>query len=484
MVKKTKAKPLKKKKSSAIPPHKSKTNYQGFRVWFRMMLAAAIVGSSICVGTIAGVLASTFQVLTISSGNTGPGGSSSTLVLRNMGQLKELLFSDLNEKVNILVLGSDHNYSYGQPLPESPKNPTRSDTLMLAGIDPVNKKINILSIPRDTRAFLSGYHYDKINAALAYGGVELARQTVSDLTGVPIDYFMALKVDGLIKLVDLIGGIDIYVEKDMYYVDESAHLGINIHKGWKHMNGEQAHQYVRFRKDELGDIGRVQRQQKFIRAAIEQLLKPASLAKIPALLEGAQQNIKTDLPIEKLGQIAKFARGLNKEEVKMVMLPGFFSGSQYPVSYWIVNQLSAKDVILEMFPESSIRETLRPKRPLIDIDDPSQEAMDARARLKYKITIWNGTDDYRVSQMATQLLRDAGWNVWSVKKAKRLYATTRFVAQTGKSELLPQLQDALDIQGENVSASIGDITTNFTIILGQDFAEKIVKKLNEEAGNY
>ncbi len=475
-----------KKNINALPPSLRPRQSQRLNIWFRALLAAAIVCGSLSVGSVIGVLASTFgQTASGSSLEEADIVSQLTKKIEGLGSSfssgknegtfsKEgtnldpwtilTNFRQLDRKINILVLGSDYNYVRGKRVSDAEAGTrSRTDTIMLLGLDPNKGEVNILSIPRDTRALLTGHHYDKINAAMVYGGIDLVKSTVSDLTGVPIDYHMALKVDGLINMVDIIGGVKIYVEKDMYYVDETAHLGINIHKGWKRMSGEQAHQFVRFRKDELGDIGRVQRQQQFIKAVIDQMMVPTSWIKIPELLSRLNQNIETDIPNEVLGQIARLGMSSNKDKIKMVMLPGTFSGSAYQASYWLVNLESAREVISGMFPDST----------LANYDLASQPLPEGNNNNRYRISVWNGTEDYQVGREVVKRLRTAGFNVWAIRKAPADSLVTKYIAQTGKTEVLSQLQQAVGFPGEKIAASIGDLGTEFTVIIGQDLVKQI-----------
>ena len=173
----------------------------------------------------------------------------------------------LNERINILLLGIDDGDSEA-----AETEPKRTDAIILLSFDPANNKVSVLSIPRDTKVILPGHKDpEKINAAYAYGGAVMAKQTVANLLRVPIHYYALANWQGFIDIVNLIGGVDIYVDKDMYYEDPYADLVIDIKHGYQHMDGVTAGKYVRFRKDELGDIGRVQRQQKFLKAAAEQI---------------------------------------------------------------------------------------------------------------------------------------------------------------------------------------------------------------------
>jgi LCP family protein required for cell wall assembly len=367
----------------------------------------------------------------------------------------------LTQKMNILVMGSDIPYdSRGKRLSEGN---TRSDTLMLVGVDPGRKQVSVLSIPRDTRVLIPGQNsYDKINAAYAIGGADLAIQTVHAFTGVPIDGFLSLKVDGLEKIIDQMGGVDIFVEDRMYYVDETAHLGINIHKGWHKMNGAQAHQFVRFRHDALGDIGRVQRQQQFIRAALERFLTPAVFARLPQLATTAQEHINTNIAYRDLVRIANFARGVPKADVRMVMLPGNFSSGKYLASYWLPNPEAARAVIADLFPDSSLAAQ---GGGLTDL---------ASRQAAVKVTVLNGSGEPMMASKAARALRVAGWKVWAIAQNPRVLPVSQIVCQTGMTDLAGPLGQAIGVtKAETVPASVGDISTDFTIIVGKDFAQVV-----------
>lgn len=142
---------------------------------------------------------------------------------------------------------------------------TRTDTMMLMRVDAGKKRVSVVSIPRDSKVYISGSRgIDKINAAHALGGPDLAVQTVQDSFGIPIDNFMVINFQGVRDLVNAIGGIDLYIEKPMHYTDHTAKLFIDFEPGNTHLNGEQAEAFLRFRHDQLGDIGRIRRQQQFI----------------------------------------------------------------------------------------------------------------------------------------------------------------------------------------------------------------------------
>ncbi|MDH7571851.1 MAG: LCP family protein, partial [Armatimonadota bacterium] len=183
-------------------------------------------------------------------------------------------------RVFLLVLGVDEK----NRLFKSDRR--RSDTMILACLDFEAKRVAALSLPRDTRVQLPGHQdFDKLNAAHAYGGVPLAQRAVADLVGIPPDRYVKTDVNGFRAIVDLIGPIEIEVEKPMHYDDNWGNLHIHLQPGLQRLNGEQALGYVRFRKDSAGDLGRMQRQQKFLRAVVKQMLTPAALVRLPKILE-------------------------------------------------------------------------------------------------------------------------------------------------------------------------------------------------------
>jgi LCP family protein required for cell wall assembly len=300
-------------------------------------------------------------------------------------------------------------------------------------------------------------HYDKINAAMAYGGPELTAQVCSELLGgVPIRRWVQVNTAGLEQVVDAMGGVSLTVEKDMRYVDHTAHLDIDIRKGTQTLTGTQAHQFVRFRHDELGDIGRVQRQQQFLRAVAGQLLRPDTLPKLPTLLATVQKNLSTNMSGTEMLRLGLFAPRLSRERIQMVMLPGAFSAGKFAASYWLVSPDAA----------SALGHRL--------LAGQGAEALAAgEARGKLKLTVLNGTPHEGVASAAALVLRADGWNVWSVGDApQRDCARTRVIAQTGYDQLTGELAKPLGVSPENVAASVGDLTTDFTVVVGEDFAAK------------
>ncbi len=237
---------------------------------------------------------------------------------------EELLVA--KDKATIMIMGVD----------EREGDVGRSDTLMVATIDPVRNEASLLSIPRDTRVAIPRNGYDKINAAYAYGGEKLTQRTVEDFLGVRIDHYVIINTHAFQKIVDAIGGIDIDVEKRMYYEDpwdDDGGLIIDLRPGRQHMDGKTAVTYVRYR-DEEGDIGRVKRQQKFMRACVDAVTTPAILPRLPGIISSVIDSVKTDLSVRQMLEFIGTLKESQAKGLRTEMVPG---RPLYidEVSYWI-----------------------------------------------------------------------------------------------------------------------------------------------------
>lgn len=252
----------------------------------------------------------------------------------------------IDRPINILVLGTDINYNAetGKPILEK----SRTDTIMLVHFDELNNEVNILSIPRDSYVPISGYGFNKINAAYVYGETPLIKQTIEELTGIHIDKFVAINPRGIVKLVDLLGGVVVNVEKDLNYTDRAQKLFINLKQGKRKLSGIEAEGFIRFRHDASGDIGRVARQQEFLKALAVGLAKPQSILKAPFIIEIIMNNIKSDLSIKEFVLIANSARLMPIAKIKTATLPTE-PGMNEAGAVLFINREEMKKIISEYF---------------------------------------------------------------------------------------------------------------------------------------
>lgn len=249
----------------------------------------------------------------------------------------------MNRRQNILILGVDSNGKNSDPFLG-----TRSDTIILLNIDPHNHSVNAISIPRDSKVYIAGDHgVQKVNAAHSLGGIDLTKKTIQDTLGIRIDNYIVINNEGVRKLVDAIGGVPVYIEKDMYYNDYAGDLHINLSKGLHVLNGKEVEGFLRYRKDGLGDIGRTSRQQWFLKALMEKLQTPEAITKIPEALKIANAYVKTDLSLYQLSQYAALARGINLDSIEVATLPGAPNKKGY-ISYWILDPEKTQEVIDRM----------------------------------------------------------------------------------------------------------------------------------------
>ena len=200
-----------------------------------------------------------------------------------------------------------------------------SDTNILVAIDTVNGYIYGTSIARDTKAVWNGKNH-KINAAFGSGGMEKLAEVVSDQLGIPVDYTVSVDLKGFAALVDAIGGVDFDVPVNMDYEDPYQDLYIHISKGMHHLSGSEALKVVRFRKGyATQDIGRMETQQKFLKAVAKQTLTVSNLGKIDEFVKIFQKYVKTDLTLGNLAWLGKEAISIGADNVEFSTLPGVWN---------------------------------------------------------------------------------------------------------------------------------------------------------------
>jgi len=163
------------------------------------------------------------------------------------------------DQLSILIIGTDEYLEY---------DPGRSDTIIWAYLDFKNKKVDVLSIPRDMLVWLPTRRpdFDKICHAYSYGGADLVKRSVEEFLGVRIDQVIKVDYNGFVRIIDTLGGVKMNIERDMDYDDNRGKLHIHIKKGLQVLDGRESLNYVRFRHDKMGDLGRIERQQKFMTA--------------------------------------------------------------------------------------------------------------------------------------------------------------------------------------------------------------------------
>ncbi|MDZ8225891.1 LCP family protein [Nostoc sp. ChiVER01] len=380
-----------------------------------------------------------------------------------------LRFSELTRPVNLLVMGMSvlppdiqnpppetKNLKY---LPQVNSFDGLSDVMLLLKFDPETKKIIMLSIPRDTRTEIEGYGVKKINAANVDGGPALTAKTVSNLLGgAGIDRYIRINVLGVAKLIDALGGVSVYVPKDMKYQDDSQHLYINLKAGKQHLNGDQALQLLRFRHDELGDIGRIQRQQMVIRALMDQTLNPATVTQLPKVLDVVKDHIDTNLTVEELVALMGFGVRTNRSNMQMLMLPGRFSEKgEFDASYWLPNKNGIAKLMAQHFGLESDQEQQ------VTATDPHS--------LRVAIQDSTGGDRSNLRPLIRALEKSGYRNIYVAKAWGEPLDVTHIVAQQGDGESAESIRDTLGF-GEVRVESTGNLGSDISIQVGQDWLQQ------------
>jgi LCP family protein required for cell wall assembly len=183
--------------------------------------------------------------------------------------------------------------------------PAHSDTVMLMRYNPGSHTVNQLSVPRDTLVEIDGYGQGKLTQAMWYGGPALAVKTVKDYLGVPVNHVMVVGFQGFPRLVNSVGGIDMYVPQTVQTEAGSNRRTVTFEKGMHHFDGKYAMLYVRIRKAYAqGDFTRATRQQAFLRALEKKLVQPGNITRLPEIGKRFMSGVSTDLTTNEILQLA------------------------------------------------------------------------------------------------------------------------------------------------------------------------------------
>jgi LCP family protein required for cell wall assembly len=240
-------------------------------------------------------------------------------------------------RINILIVGCDEIENQG-----------RADTIVLLSISPKTKNVLILSIPRDTRVEIPGRGMNKINHAYAFGGKELISKTVSSFLDIPINFYVIVDFIKFVNIIDELGGVEINIEKEMHYIDKAGGLNINLYPGKQILDGEKALQYIRFRHDNLGDLGRIKRQQKLVEALINKMMNLDSVKKIPQILEGLKTYLETDIKLQDAVALANLFKRVSQDKFIIETVQGnpvYINGISYLEPDTIEVQKKVKSLI-------------------------------------------------------------------------------------------------------------------------------------------
>jgi LCP family protein required for cell wall assembly len=286
------------------------------------LVAAGVLALALSVGSslaIAGIHIAESKVPTVPT-SSDPECATENACLRHV-------FPCVNQVCNYLILGSDSRAGFNQGQQSQFGNSSqvegqRSDTIILVHADLPNHKTTVISIPRDLRVEIPGHGIDKINSAFNYGP-DVTVQTVERLFGLQINHFVEVNFLGFMRLVNALGGVPICIDRPM--IDPLAGLALR-HAGCYNLAGAQALAFVRARHvqgDAIPDFSRISRQQQFIRAAMQKLLRPTSLAHLPSLIDALSSNFIRDkgLKLYAIKDLADQLATIGEKDVDFRVVP-------------------------------------------------------------------------------------------------------------------------------------------------------------------
>lgn len=244
---------------------------------------------------------------------------------------------------NILILGIDDGENGGR----------EADTIILLSFSNDTGKSRLISIPRDTWVEADS-SAGRVGSLYTWGGASLIVRHISNLLGISIHQYVVIDMSTFAELVDIFGGVDIYVEENMDYEDPESGLEIHLGQGYQHLNGEESQKYLRFRSEKLGDVGRVQRQQKFFKSFYAKVLQLDTIPKLPAIADIFKNKMETSAEIFDSAHLANVLRRMSSDPPTTVMLPG----TEDELGIWKPNLKEIDARIQELFPVQDISEDI------------------------------------------------------------------------------------------------------------------------------
>lgn len=263
-------------------------------------------------------------------------------------------------KINVLLMGVD-------------VDGLRTDAIMLASFDTETKEVNMLSIPRDTKMYI-GNRYQKINAAHAFvdesgeiGGATATCEAVTRITGIPINYYVDFSFDAVAHVIDELGPIEFTIP-DLYgdgvgmvYDDPVQSLHINLPPGDYQLNGQQAVWLMRYRHGNVdpstgvfkgyvnGDSDRVEMQQKFLKAVVDQKVNASLILKIPSIFKEISSEIKTNFTVSEVIKYSKYLADFSSVNIHSYSLPGEYGSDSANGDVWIPNMDEIRTMVQDVF---------------------------------------------------------------------------------------------------------------------------------------
>lgn len=352
------------------------------------------------------------------------------------------------EPVNILLLGMD----IGDPNQPNNQSIKRTDTIIVLNYNPKSKKMQIVSIPRDTLINVNGKNA-KINSAFAIGGYSRIKKEVENLLNVNINYIVKIDYNAFREIIDSIGGIKMKIERDMIYDDEGQNLHINFKAGETvKLDGEKAEQFFRWRKNNdgsgfaNGDLDRIENQQKFISKVIDKCTSPLIFIRAPKIIMALGNNVETNMPVTKILSYGLKFIGLSNDKLTMttaVGTPKSINGE----SFLVFDKSSNKELITSL--------------------SSSGESLVDTSKDNIRIKILNGT---KISGLAAKLMEELNGLGYSKIDTGNIEGIDKSIILTNNNAILNIIKKDLDISRvDNKENKTEYNEYDIIIILGKDF---------------
>jgi len=346
-----------------------------------------------------------------------------------------------------------------------------TDFIMLVQYNPTTKKIAGLSIPRDTKVI--GSIDGKINSAYAKRKkMDDLIDRVEEVTSVPVDNYILLETGVVEKMVDAVGGITYDVPFDMKYDDNSQNLHINILKGKQTLDGENVVKFLRFRKNndktiQWGDIQRIGLQQDFIKEAVNQVVTPDIIPKLPELIKLGISLVKTDISYAEMFKYASDVITFNMDNLRIETLPGE-AGYVDGLSYYIPNTKEIIPLVNDMFYNDEVAEDVEVE------DNKAKTVSNSNKKVENKdevtIEVLNATTTTGLAAKVSRLLKEENYNVTKTGNYKATDKQKTRIINRGVSEsFIKDLKSNLGKAAVTEEEKKSDVDADITIIIGSDY---------------
>ncbi len=408
----------------------------------------------------------------------------------NGGGTKGILSTVLDTKKDVgefrcLVLG----------ISTDEKGSLLTDTIMIASYNPQTQKAALVSVPRDTytgKNTAKATAYEKINALYSRKeDPQTVLDAVNNLTGLDLQYYVIVKTEAFIKLVDAIGEVTFNVPIDMNYDDTSQDLHIHLKAGEQKLDGDKAEQLVRFRHnnngtsypDEYGnnDLGRMRTQREFIMAVIKQTAKVENITKLGQILDVAKENVITNIDFDVAKDYIPYIVEFNTDNLETAALPGTTPdwSKTNNVSIFVLDKVETKILINQMFELEDEEETSSnttnttnsTKNTISNTTNTTSSTTNKSSNIK--IEILNGTGSGNNLQKVTEKLKAKGFNVSRTGTTNETNKTVIINKKSVSETIMKDIKQAVGVGTISNVESGKSSKVDITIIIGKDYDNKI-----------